>query len=317
MAGWIRGCIMSEPTDAVSHPSSGNAATGTEVRGDGGGAIPRRASLLARLIRHRLAMIGLGILVIMVGAAILGPLVEPYGPDAQNLFQIQESPGWAHPMGTDDLGRDVLSRVLTGSRISLAVGALSALTAVVIGTLLGALAGYAGGAVDNLLMRLTDVMVSIPILPLVIVVSSIARPSVPLLIIIIGGFGWMGMARLVRARLLVLKEQDYISAARAVAVPPWRIIWRHLLPNALAPIIVAGTLAIANAIILESVLSFFGLGVQPPTASWGNMLQNAEASMQSEPWLAVFPGVCIVCTVLSVNFLGDGLRDALDPRLRV
>ncbi len=279
--------------------------------------MPRRPSVLARLTRHRLALFGLLILAVMVCAAIIGPLVEPYKPDAQNLFLIQQAPVWSHPMGTDDLGRDVLSRVLSGARISLAVGALSALTAVLIGTLIGALAGYAGGLVDNLLMRLTDIMVSIPILPLVIVVSSIARPSVPLLILVIGGFGWMGMARLVRARLLVLKEQDYISAARAVAVPPWRIIWRHLLPNAMAPIIVAGTLAMANAIILESVLSFFGLGVQPPTPSWGNMLQNAESSMQSEPWLAIFPGLCILCTVLSVNFLGDGLRDALDPKMRL
>jgi peptide/nickel transport system permease protein len=269
-----------------------------------------------RLRRHRLALVGgvgLGLLSVI---ALVGPLATPYGFEKMNLDSIHQAPSLAHPFGTDDLGRDLLTRIMYGARISLSVGLFSAAISTGIGTLVGALAGYCGSWVDTVLMRLVDLVLSIPLLPMVIVISALAKPSVPLLVVLIGLFSWMTTARLVRGSLLTLKEQEFALAARVVGIPPARIVVRHLLPNAAAPVIVAATLSVGSAIILESILSFFGLGIQPPVPSWGNMLQNAQSTMGTKPWLAIFPGVCIFLSVMFVNFLGDGLRDALDPRIQ-
>ena len=281
------------------------------------GAVSRRPSPIARLRRHRLATAG-GLGLILMGLiALVGPFLTPYDFDQTNLDSIRQAPTWRHPFGTDDLGRDLLTRIVYGARISLGAGLLSAAVATLVGTTIGALAGYFGGWIDNLLMRLVDLMLSIPLLPILIVISAVMKPSVPVLVVVIGLFGWMVTARLVRSSFLALKAQDFALAAHVLGIPPGRIIVRHLLPNAVAPIIVAATLSVGSTIILESILSFLGLGIQPPTPSWGNMLQSAQSTMSTRPWLAIFPGLFIFISVMCVNFLGDGLRDALDPRLRI
>ncbi|WP_216318538.1 oligopeptide ABC transporter permease [Deinococcus aestuarii] len=269
-----------------------------------------------RFRRHRLAVIGLVILLVLGTLALLAPVIAPYGFDTQdlNIIGTPQPPSAEHLMGTDQLGRDALTRVLYGARVSLAVGLMSALLASLVGTLVGALAGYYRGWLDTFLMRLTDVVLCIPLLPLVILLSGMLRPSVPLLVGIIGALGWMGTARLVRGQFLSLREREFVEASRALGGSNNRIMFRHILPNAIGPIIVATTLAVGSGIMLESALSFLGLGVQPPTPTWGNLLNYASQWLQVAPWLALFPGLFILVTVLAVNFLGDGLRDALDPR---
>lgn len=275
------------------------------------------ARALRRFRRHKLAQLGFVTLLILTLAAIFGPRVLPYTFDGQDpaLLGQPTPPGPKHLMGTDQLGRDNFTRVLYGARVSLAVGLSSALIATFLGTLVGALSGFYGGWVDSLLMRFTDMVLSIPILPLVIALSGFLRPSLWLLVLIIGGLGWMGTARLVRSQFLALRSLDYVEASRALGGSNFRIMFRHILPNAIGPIVVSTTLAVGTAILLESALSFFGLGVQPPTPTWGNLLTGSSDWLQTAPWLALFPGLFILITVLSVNFLGDGLRDALDPRL--
>ena len=272
---------------------------------------------LRRFRRHRLAQLGLAVLLILGLAAVFAPLLTPYQYDGQDaaLLGTPVAPGAAHLMGTDQLGRDNFTRILYGARVSLSVGLASALIATFLGTLIGATAGFFGGWVDSLLMRLTDVVLSIPILPLVIALSGFLRPSLWVLVAIIGGLGWMGTARLVRGQFLSLRNAEYVEASRALGGSNLRIMFRHILPNTLGPIIVSTTLAVGGAIILESALSFFGLGVQPPTPTWGNLLNGSSDWLETAPWLAAFPGIFILVTVLSVNFLGDGLRDALDPRM--
>ncbi|HWG86008.1 MAG TPA: ABC transporter permease [Deinococcales bacterium] len=269
-----------------------------------------------RFRKHRLAQGGLVMLVILSLLAILAPFLTPYGFDAQDveLLGMPTPPSLEHLMGTDPLGRDLFTRILYGARISLAVGIASAIIATFLGTLVGSLSGFYGGRVDQLLMRLTDIMLSIPLLPLVIALSGFLRPSVPMLVLIIGGLGWMGSARLVRSQFLALRSLDYVEASRALGGSNNRIMFRHILPNALGPVVVSTTLAVGSAILIESALSFLGLGVQPPTPTWGNLLNGASDWLDLAPWLAAFPGLFILLTVLSVNFLGDGLRDALDPR---
>ncbi len=269
-----------------------------------------------RLWRHRPAMFSLVALLIMAGVALFAPALSPYPYDAQDFMIIgnPQPPSRAHPMGTDQLGRDSFSRILHGGRISLSVGLLSALMAALIGTVVGALAGYFGGVWDDLLMRLVDLVLSIPLLPMMIVLAGIFRPSIALLIVIIGLFGWMGTARLVRGRFLSLRGTEYVEASHALGGGSSRIIFLHMLPNALGPIVVATTLAVGNAIMLESALSFLGLGVQPPTPTWGNLLYEARDFLSLAPWMAIFPGLFILVSILAVNFLGDGLRDALDPK---
>lgn len=269
-----------------------------------------------RFFKHKPAVAGLITLLMLMLMAALAPLLAPYSPDAQDLSLMgqPQPPSIKHIMGTDQLGRDSFSRVIYASRVSLSVGLFSALIAAVIGTLLGSLAGFYGGQIDMVLMRFTDVVLSIPILPLVILLAGLFHAGVLLVIIIIGCLGWMGTARLVRGQFLSLRQIDYVEASRALGGSSGRTMFRHILPNAFGPIVVAGTLAVGNAIMLAAALSFLGLGVQPPTPTWGNLLNGAQAYLSTAPWLAVFPGLFILITVLAVNFLGDGLRDALDPR---
>jgi peptide/nickel transport system permease protein len=281
----------------------------------------RDESFLARALRrfrkHRLAQFGLVMLVILGLAATFAPIISSYTFDGQDAALLGQptAPNFQHLLGTDQLGRDNFTRILHGARVSLLVGLSSAFIATFLGTLIGALAGFYGSWVDSVLMRLTDVVLSIPILPLVIALSGFLRPSLPLLVLIIGGLGWMGTARLVRGQFLSLRNTEYVEASKALGGSNSRIMFKHILPNAIGPIVVSTTLAVGGAIILESALSFFGLGVQPPTPTWGNLLTGSSDFLETAPWLAAYPGLFILITVLSVNFLGDGLRDALDPRL--
>ena len=264
--------------------------------------------------RHRAALAGLAVVALLGVACGLAPLLAPYPPEAPNVELIREPPSLAHPMGTDQLGRDQLSRLMYGGRFSLEVGVLATLIAILVGTAFGALSGYYGGALDPLLMRFTDFMLSIPRLLLLLMIGAVFGTSIGLIILLIGLTAWMHVARLVRATVLSLREQEYIAAARLLGAGDARLIARHILPNALGPIIVAATLGVAGAILTESTLSYLGFGVQPPTPTWGNMLQNAQSEMYNAPWLAIFPGLLIFATIMSINFIGDGLRDAFDPR---
>ena len=261
-----------------------------------------------------MAVAGLVALVLLVLSSAFAPLVTPYGPRQQDLFNTLAPPSWTHPLGTDALGRDQLTRLLYGGRISLSVGLLSTAVAVVFGTAVGAIAGTFGRWVDRFLMRLIDLMLVFPPLILLILFASLFGTSYLTIVLVLGAVSWMTVGRLVRASFLELKPKDFVEASRALGSGDVRISIRHILPNSWGPVIVAATLNTAAAIITESTLSFLGLGIQPPLASWGNMLQNAQSEMMSAPWTAIFPGLLIFFTVLSINFVGDGLRDALDPR---
>ncbi|GAC1417980.1 MAG: ABC transporter permease [Candidatus Velthaea sp.] len=280
-----------------------------------------------RFRKHRIAPIGAAVLIVMIVVAALANLITPADPnfiDQAHWTGYPLAPGIAgHILGTDENGRDLLARLMFGARISLTVAIFAVVMEITIGTVLGAIAGYYGGWIDFWLMRITDVVLSIPLLPLLLVLTAIvaatsnkASLNFLTIVIIIGGLSWPAVARLVRASFLSLREREFAEAARALGNRDGRIIFRHLLPNAVAPIIVQATLEIANVIITESTLSFLGFGIQPPTASWGNMLANASSNMTNAPWVAIFPGLCILVTVLAINYLGDGLRDALDPNMR-
>jgi len=272
--------------------------------------------VVRRFRQHRLATAGLLMLTTLTLVAVLAPAIAPYDPYKIDLRQSYAAPGRAHLLGTDISGRDVLSRLIHASRVSLSVGLVSVSIYLIIGTILGAFAGYYGRSVDMLIMRLADVVLSFPVLIIIITVVAIVGPNVYNIMMTIGFLGWPPTARLVRGLFLSLREQDFTLAARMVGARDGRIIFRHILPNVYAPIIVAGTFGVAAAILIEAGLSFLGLGVQPPTASWGNMLTDAQSLtiLESMPWLWIPPGVMIVLAVLSINFVGDGLRDALDPR---
>lgn len=292
-----------------------------------------RVTFWTRLRRHKLAIAGVVALVLMVSGAVFAGQLAPYDPNAIDNVHWQGTPlppcfqdaaqCGGHPLGTDEVGRDLLSRLLFGARISLMVGIFAVLMEVVIGTTLGAISGYYGGWIDWIIMRVTDVFLSIPLLPLLLVLTAIVAASSSkaalnfgVIVLIIGALSWMGVARLVRASFLSLREREFAEAARAIGNNDGRIIFRHLLPNAVAPIVVQATLDVAGVIVLESTLSFLGFGIQPPTASWGNMLSNAQSNLQTAWWAAVFPGLCILVTVLAINYMGDGLRDALDPNMQ-
>lgn len=276
--------------------------------------------ILERFWQHQLAVTGLVVLMALTLGALALPLY-PYDPEEISLLDKFDPPSLTHPMGTDDLGRDVLARILAGGRVSLAVGLLATGLALVIGTLIGAFAGFYGGWIDNGLMRLTDTFLSFPSLFVLIILGTIIRDTplieasggVPTIIVVIAILSWMTLARLVRATFLSLREQEFVTAARSVGVINRRLMFVHLLPNALGPILVQGALLTAYAIITESGLSYLGFGIQPPTPSWGNMLNSAQVHMVQYPWLAIFPGLMIFITVMSINFVGDGLRDAFDP----
>ncbi|MFN8800804.1 MAG: ABC transporter permease [Gemmatimonas sp.] len=249
------------------------------------------------------------VLAALVLCAAAAPLIAPYAPDALDLANRRAAPSAAHWFGTDELGRDVLTRVLSGARVSLAIGLLSALVSAGLGTVIGSAAGMLGHWADDVLMRVTDAMLSMPRLPLLMLAAAIVQPTVPMLIGLVALSGWMETARVVRAEVQSLATRDFVQAARAVGAAPFRVWRRHLLPAVVPTLSVATTLAIGRAILLESSLSFFGVGVQPPTASWGNMLYQAQSTMSSEPWLAIFPGLFIFITVLACNTVGDALGE--------
>lgn len=272
------------------------------------------ADILHTLKENKLAMFCSIVLLIIIAMAVLAPLC-PYDPDAQDFTAILQKPSLSHWFGTDELGRDYFTRALYGGRISLSVGFLSMLLSTAIGTLIGTISGYMGGKIDTFLMRFTDIFMSVPSMMLMVVINALFPPKVYTMIIILGLFEWCQIARITRAETLSLKERDFILAAQRLGAGHARIIFKHIIPNMSSSIIVAGSLAVARAILTESALSFVGLGVQLPKASWGTMLQSAQGYMMDMPSLAVFPGVFIVLTVFSFNILGDALRSALEPKM--
>ncbi len=272
----------------------------------------RRAWL--RFRRHRMALLGSGILGLILALLIFAPWVTGYDPNAQDLGMRLKPPSLQHPMGTDELGRDVFTRILYGGRISLAIGLAAMAVSVTVGTLLGAISGFFGGWVDTAIMRLVDVVVAFPSLFLLIMLASFLGSSLLTIVLVIGLLAWMRVARLVRASFMAIKGHDYVTAARCIGCSPRHLILRHFLPNALGPVIVAATIDVSAAILTESALSYLGLGVQPPTATWGSMLRYAQDQMTSAPWTAFFPGFMIFLVSIAINFIGDGLRDAFDPR---
>jgi peptide/nickel transport system permease protein len=266
--------------------------------------------------KNRLAVVGGVVVAALVSLAVFAPVLAPWDPHRPNVRNILMSPSAKHPLGTDALGRDVLSRMLYGARVSLAVGFVSVGIAVCIGTMLGSFAGYKGGLVDATIMRFVDLMLVFPRLFLLLAVLAFLRPSLWTIMGVIGLTGWMGVARLVRAEFLSLREREFVLWSQSVGASGFRVVWRHILPNAMAPVLVAMTLGIPAAILTESGLSFLGIGVQPPHATWGNILNEGKDALEIAWWLSVYPGLAILVTVLSYNLLGEGIRDALDPRLR-
>ena len=325
---------QSGPTDPEIPPSGALPAEGAlaaEAAYAAGPPLTVRAILWRRFLRHHLAVASALVLIVLAVAALAAPLVESaLGLDANqvNLLGRFQAPSAEHPLGTDDLGRDLLLRLLYGGRVSLMVGLLAALFTAVIGTIIGLIAGYYGGTLDALLMRLTDGVIALPLLPLLIVLAAIdltklglpealansEQASLYRIVFLIALVGWTTVARLVRGATLSLKAREFVRAAEALGAGAGRIMFLHILPNAISPIVVATTLSVGNVILFESVLSFLGLGIQPPIPSWGNMLTNAQELIWSAPALAVWPGLLIFVTVIAFNFLGDGLQDALDPR---
>lgn len=283
--------------------------------------MPNRTSLFfdvvwKRFRRNRFAVAGGIIVLVMILVSLLAPYITPYAPDALDAYSVLLPPSSTHWLGTDDVGRDVLTRLIFGAQISLKVGFISIGIATVIGTLVGLVSGYYGGITDSILMRFVDIMLCFPTFFLILAVIAIREPSINNIMIVIGATSWMGISRLVRAEVLSIRERDYIMAARAIGCSDARIIFRHILPNAIGPVLVFATLGIAGAILTESALSFLGLGVLPPTPSWGNILASGKEYLEFAWWLFLFPGLAIMITVLAYYLLGEGIRDALDPRLQ-
>lgn len=272
-----------------------------------------------RFLRHRMAVIGgcvvIGLLLMALSAGVISPH-DPLDLDTQRRF-IPPLKDITYILGTDEMGRDVLSRLFHGGQISLVVGIAAMFATIVTGMAVGLISGFYGGKVDTLLMRFTDTMLCFPQVFLLLVLAAFVTPTVVSIALIIGFTSWMEVARIIRAQIQYIKEQDFIQAAHALGASGPRIMFRELLPNAVAPVVVSATLNVANAVLMESYISFLGYGIQPPLASWGNMLTNAQSYFDLAPWLAILPGAMITLTVMSFNFLGDGLRDALDPRLRM
>ena len=275
-------------------------------------SIPR----LRMLKRHFMFFLGLSIVLCMSLAAVLAPWLAPYDPATLHLDNILQAPCSAFPLGTDALGRDVLSRLLYGGRVSLWVGFVAVGISISIGLALGLLSGYLGGIVDECVMRGVDIMLCFPSFFLILAVIAFLEPSLTNIMVVIGLTSWMGVARLVRAETLSLTRREFVAAAQLAGAGALRILGAHILPNALAPVLVSATLGVAGAILVESSLSFLGLGVQPPAASWGNMLMEGKNVMEIAPWMSIYPGMAILLTVLGYNLLGESLRDMLDPRLR-
>ena len=268
------------------------------------------------LKRHGMFLAGLAIVLTMSVLALLAPWIAPFDPAALNLDQILMPPSAEHLLGTDELGRDVFSRLLYGARVSLWVGFVAVGISTAIGIMLGLASGYFGGWTDELIMRGVDVMLCFPSFFLILAVIAFLEPSLTNIMVVIGLTSWMGVARLVRAETLSLRERDFIAASKLAGASTSRLLFVHILPNALAPVLVSATLGVAGAILVESSLSFLGLGVQPPDASWGNMLMDGKNTLEIAPWLSLYPGLAILITVLGYNLLGESLRDMLDPRLK-
>jgi ABC-type dipeptide/oligopeptide/nickel transport system permease subunit len=277
---------------------------------------PLRADVWRRFRENKLAMAGLIFIAFLVLVAIFAPWIAPYGPTERTAGAFREGPSTDHWFGTDIVGLDVFSRVVYGARISLRVGIVATLMAVVIGLLLGAIAGFAGGATDNLIMRITDIFLAIPYIILAIAVATIFGKSVNSVILVLGLTGWLGICRIVRASFLSLARLEYVEAARALGFGRMRIIFRHMLPNALQPVIVYSTIAVGSVILAEAALSFLGVGPEHPTPAWGLMVSEAKSTLSVAPHMLFFPGMAIFLTVLAFVFVGDGLRDALDPKLK-
>ncbi len=271
---------------------------------------------MRELIKNKLALAALVFILAMLTLAILAPLLTRYDPASTDPGSILTAPSKEHIFGTDRLGRDIFSRIAYGARISLAIGFIAVGIASLIGLLIGAIAGYYAGPIDHILMRFVDIMLCFPTIFLILAVISLLEPSIANIMMIIGATGWMGIARLVRAQVLTLKERDFIAAAKVMGAKDSHIILKHLIPNAIAPVLVSATLGIGGAILTESALSFLGIGVQPPTPSWGNILMDGRSTLGVAWWLTVFPGLFILFTVLSYNILGEALRDISEPRLK-
>lgn len=267
-----------------------------------------------RLRKNKMAMMGLCVLVFFIVIALLTPFIAPYNYDDQNLELGATAPSAQHWLGTDSLGRDQLTRIMYGSRVSLMVGFIATAVALVIGVLWGATAGFIGGRLDAIMMRIVDALFALPFTIFIILLTVIFGSSMVLLFIAIGAVEWLTMARIVRGQVLGIKQQEFVEAAVSMGLSPLQIITRHLIPNVLGPIIIYTTLTIPSVILLESFLSFLGLGIQPPQSSWGSLISSGVETMEEYPWLLIFPGLALSLTLFSLNFLGDGLRDALDPR---
>ena len=276
----------------------------------------RRFSTLRRAARARLAPFGAAVMLLALTVALLAPVVAPYNPLKQNLNNTLARPDRTHLMGTDNVGRDVFSRMVFGTRVSLVAGFGSVLIAVLVGGLLGLLAGYAGGRVDNLVMRVMDAVLSFPPLVLALALGAVLGAGLTGVVIALGVVYTPTFARLMRGQVLSITAREYVDAARALGAPGWRIAWSHVLPNATAPIVVQASLSVAFAILAEASLSFLGLGIQPPAASWGSMINAGRGYLQQAPWIVFGPGAALFITVVGLNFVGDAIRDALDPRLR-
>lgn len=265
--------------------------------------------------RNTLAVLGAVIVALLFAVAAFAPVIAPHDPAKIDTSRLFLPPSAEHPCGTDDLGRDVFSRMVYGARISLSVGFVAVGIATLIGLVIGAVSGYFGGWLDEVMMRFTELMMTIPTFFLILAVIAMLEPSIYNIMIVIGATGWMGVARLVRAEFLSLKRREFVIAAKAIGAADFTIIMKHILPNAISPVLVSATLGVAGAILTESALSFLGIGVQPPTPSWGNILTLGKDNIEFAWWLSVFPGLAILVTVMGYNLLGEGIRDALDPRL--
>lgn len=273
-------------------------------------------AILQAVLRHRLSRVGLVVIALLCALAIFAPLLAPYSPYDQDLYHVLAPPSAAHWLGTDNLGRDLLSRLLYGTRVSLSVGLVSSLVSAMLGVLIGLFAGFHGGVTDAIIMRITDAFLCFPPLIFILAMSAALGPGLHNVMLSFALFGWTGFARITRGQVLLVRELPFIEAVRSVGVPPLRIMIRHVLPNIIAPVIVAFTITVGAAILVESGASFLGLGVQPPTASWGKELRIGFTYLEAAPLFSIAPGVMISLAIIAFNFVGDGLRDALDPRLR-
>ncbi len=304
--------IMEQPETGVTVAGTAPEAGISDVVA----ARPMRKQLWRRFRRNKLAVAGLAFLIILVLAAIFAPLITKYDPISDRTRNYRQGPSTAHWFGTDGIGRDVFSRILYGARISLKIGVIATTIALTIGLLFGASAGFFGGALDTLIMRITDIGLAIPYIVLAVAIASLLGQSVNTVIIVLGLTGWLGISRIVRSSFLSLKQLEYVEASHALGYSRWRIMFRHILPNALQPIIVYGTIAIGGVILSEAALSFLGVGPVYPTPSWGLMVSEGKSVIAVAPHMLFFPGMAIFLTVLAFVFIGDGLRDALDPKLK-